>query len=44
LRAWYEDPQVATSAIFRELERHFDIGRSSVERGLEELRDAEWEC
>jgi hypothetical protein len=44
LRAWYEDPDVTTSAIYRELQKHFTIGRSSVERGLEELRDAQWEC
>lgn len=43
IREWDEDPLVSISAIYRELSRHFDIGRSSVERGLADLREGGWE-
>jgi hypothetical protein len=43
IRKWVEDG-VSTSAIHEALKVHFDIGRSTVERGLAELEAAEWKA
>lgn len=44
LRRWVDDDQLSTSEIYRRLSRAFDIGHSSVERGIQRLKAAQWEC
>jgi hypothetical protein len=44
IRRWDDDELFPTSEIWRRLAQHFDIGRSSVERGLAELRENQWEA
>lgn len=44
IRDWAEDPTFPVAEIARRLQQHFDIGYSSVERGIWRLKASSWEC
>lgn len=44
IRRWDADPFFPTTEIHRRVSDHFDVGYSSVDRGLKRLRANQWEC
>lgn len=43
VRAWAEDPRFPTQEIYRRLAQHYDIGATTVAKGLAILEAASWE-
>lgn len=44
IRRWDADPLFPTTEIHDRVSKHYTVGYSSVWRGLQRLRAAQWEC